>query len=297
MRAQQIPEVARATTTNTASDNAVFRVAAPTAADLVQFTLGTSSNPMGDDAEPELQIRVFAENGEATGDAIRTGTGHSNVVTVEPKPNRRCGSSRSANVAASTGLEGQINVTITPAATTDAIAYRIDSSKNGWDWRLEQPDTRYTRFRNNVYEDINLAPDATMYYRVFVIAADGSNVGVAEMNTTAGMTKASSDPSEVKNLKADGVSHNQIDLSWDEPDDTGLRPIDKYQIQRADPIAAGETSEGDPDTWADLACQVGSMTSYSRYGRPDGRHQEVLSGCRDQRDAPYGRYRRAKLYG
>ena len=250
------------TTTDPTSGNAVFRTTAPTAVQLLQFTLSTASVPVDTDeeeADTELEIRIFAENGTVADPGIRTSASSSDTVSTEPTTALE--RPEAPTVIASTGLDGKINVTITPP-TAGATAYRIDSSKNGRDWELEVRDTRFTRFANNVYEDINLGPDATRYYRVFVFDENGRDVGIAAMNNVAGTTKASEAPGMVKNLEAEGVSSSQIDLSWDAPDDTGGRPIDKYQIQYADPTSETDRSV-DNTTWDNLACQVGSMTEYS----------------------------------
>ena len=204
-----------------------------------------------------LEFRVFAENGIAVVPGIRTSTRSSNEVTTAPTTADE--RPEAPTVTASTGLDGQINVTITPP-DSDATNYRVDSSKNGRDWELEVRNTSFTRFANNVYEDVDLDPDVTRYYRVFVFDDNGRDVGIAGATAIPGMTKPSSVPGAVKNLDAEGVNASQIDLSWDEPDDTGGRDIDKYQIQRADPDSE---NDGRPGTWDDLACQVGSMTEYS----------------------------------
>ena len=238
------------------NDNDVFRTMVVSEdTQLIQFTVTTNLTD-------KLEFRVFAENGGVTGDGIRTSADSSNTVEVTPAvaPGRPMGHS----VTASTGLDGQINVTITPP-TDEPTHYRIDSSEDGRNWEAEVSNTRFTRFENNVYEDVNLDPDVTRFYRVFILASNGRDLGPAAMNEVAGTTKGSTSPGEVKNLEAEGVSASQIDLSWDAPDDTGGRTIDKYQIERADPLAEGELNAGAVNamTWGDLACQVGSTTEYS----------------------------------
>ena len=65
----------------------------------------------------------------------------------------------------------------------------------------------------------NWAPTADRYYRVFVYDENGRDVGVAAISGL-GDTKDSEVPGAVKNLAAEGGNASQIDLSWDEPDDT-----------------------------------------------------------------------------
>ena len=239
-------------------DSAVYRRDVPTVAagdnpipELVQLMVSVTSTT------DKLEFRVFAENGTATGDGIRTSERSSNTVGVTSTA--ALGRPEGHGVTASTGLDGQINVTINPP-TSEPTHYRIDSSKDGRNWEVEVASTRFTRFENNVYEDINLGPDVTRYYRVFILASNGRDLGPAAWNTAAGTTKVSTSPGAVKNLEAEGVSASQIDLSWDIPDSTGGRPIDNYQVQRANP-AMDRTVEG--GSWDNLACAVGSTTEYS----------------------------------
>ena len=186
----------------TASDNAVFRTVAPgeNTTEVLQFELTATNIPMDEDADKELEIRVFAENGDATDNpdgapptSIRTSTSSSKPVSVTPTTDVE--RPAAPTVAASMGLDGQINVTITPP-DAGATAYRIDSSKNGRDWELEVSDTRFTRFANNVYEDVNLGSRRRRGTTVrSSMTTNGRDVGIAAISMVnnspePGMTKA-----------------------------------------------------------------------------------------------------------
>ena len=108
--------------------------------------------------------------------------------------------------------------------------YRIDISTDEFVWESRVMNTGDTR---TTYTHSGLKGDQTRYYRVFALNAAGagpSPVGDEASNDlfVGGTTLPAEAPGQVLNLRATGVSHDQIDVMWNAPTSTGGADIDSY---------------------------------------------------------------------
>ena len=108
--------------------------------------------------------------------------------------------------------------------------YRIDISTDEFVWESRVMNTGNTQ---TTYTHSGLKGDQTRYYRVFALNAAGagpSPVGDEASNDlfVGGTTLPAEAPGQVLNLRATGVSHDQIDVMWNAPTSTGGADIDSY---------------------------------------------------------------------
>ena len=117
-----------------------------------------------------------------------------------------------------------------PATGGAVTGYRIDVSTDEFIWAPLVMNTGNTR---TTYTHTGLKGGVTRNYRVFALNAAGagpSPVGEDASNDlyTAGESLPAEAPGQVKNLSAEAVDHEQIDVKWYDPASTGGADITRY---------------------------------------------------------------------
>ena len=117
------------------------------------------------------------------------------------------------------------------SGTSRVTGYQIQwSSRGTGGWRDLEDDTGNTR---TTYQDTNLAPNTTRYYRVRAISGAGSS---AWSNVADATTDDLTVPGAPRSLTVspNGLKGStELRLSWAAPVDSGGSPITGYRIERA----------------------------------------------------------------
>ena len=213
--------------------------------ELVANTGNTSTTYQDTDLSPNTTryYRVSAINSFGTGTPSNI-EGAITPMSVPDAPGRLTAQARGISVIELAWTRSS------SSGTSPVTGYRIQWSSTGTGrWRDLKPDTGNTR---TTYEDTDLEPNTTRYYRVAAISAAGtsdwSNVADA---TTDDLTV----PGAPTGLRAtpDGLQGStQIRLNWSAPANDGGSSITGYRIERA-------VTRGGP--WIIHVASTGSATT------------------------------------
>ena len=212
-----------------------------------------------------------------------TGTCHNAPVgdtTPPPAPTGLRTTSVSAN---SVGLAWD--------ASTDAVGYYVWRAANGA--TPAKLTTNAVTTTGTTYTDASVVASTTYEYQVSAVDAAGNESAPAPVPGLSVTTPAAGDttpPTAPRNLQAEVIAHNEVDLGWDASTDTGTG-VSGYKVYRQGP---GETTDtllattvGAETRYADLTVQPGSTYTY-RVSAYDGAGLESVKSGSTSATTPAG---------
>ncbi len=180
------------------------------------------------------------------------------------------------NLTATAISQSQIRVDWTEPADSGSSAithYHIQVSFDGNDFftllAIEAPTTTFT--------DSGIETGGTRWFRV--LAENSAGLGPPSNADSATTFGGEDQPSAPRNVRATADGDSAIDLSWDEPEQTGGSEIVEYEI---------EVSNDGGQRWSVLAYTPGT-TNYRDSGLSPGttRHYRVRAGNADDAFGPF----------
>ena len=199
-----------------------------------------------------IHYRVSATNDQGTGQpsSVLEAT-----VWMPTVPNPPTGLSATSTMGSTTIVLGWSAPVYTGGTTI--TGYKIEQSLNsGTTWT----DVETTTTTTTAYTHTGLTGGETIHYRVSAINGQGTGLPSSVVQATVSMAPTA--PEAPTNLMASPSNGSTtIDLSWDEPANTGGTTITGYKI---------EQSLNSGTTWTDVETTTGIATAYS--------HADLTSG-------------------
>ena len=233
----------------------VYALAAPDAAQVIQFTHTgiTAANFPG--STITLRYRVYTETGTDEGHELRSRVPAQFMLTV-PKSALVAATTADPRDAAGDPIDlnqwsrapafladddapaggdnpGEIDLDWTlatvPTGHNKPVSYRLDVSRDGIRWQQVEEYTNVTEPKFTHGELRTTGDDAarTYHYRVFPYY---TKIGVSSLTSGGVIATPATAPGKVDGITANAVNSGQIDVRWNEPSNNGGDSIKRYCI-------------------------------------------------------------------